>query len=108
MIVVRSEDGTFLGEVGRFSVNERDHYNEEKGCYCTFVITADHGTEGGCDLAEYKTKEAAIEQMNCIQNILEWGPGKLKLENLKAYEGLETTQVLVPVYDLRECKIHED
>ena len=106
MIVVRSEDGRFLGEVGRFSVNERDHYNEEKGCYCTFVITADHGTEGGCDLAEYKTKEAAIKQIDDMQRYLAVA-GKAQLDNLVHYDRPELTNVLVPVYDLRERKIED-
>jgi hypothetical protein len=104
MIVVRSEDGTFLGEVRNLWAMRRKEGYSLVGDFIRVTDEADDYVV----LAEYKTKEAAIEQMNCIQNILEWGPGKLKMENLKAYGSPETTQVLVSVYDLRECKIHED
>lgn len=105
MIVVRSEDGRFLGEVGRFSVNERDHYNEEKGCYCTFVITADHGTEGGCDLAEYKTKEAAIKQIDDMQQCV--NNGTVTTENMEMYGQPQVSVTTLFVYDLRERKIED-
>ena len=101
MIVVRSEDGCFLGEVRDVRVIEYEGWH----------LVANHqrfsnGKEVWELLATYKTQEAVIKQIDDMQRYLAVA-GKAQLDNLVHYDRPELTNVLVPVYDLRERKIED-
>ena len=104
MIVVRSEDGTFLGEVR----NLRAAWSPDgEGWRLVSVLRCVTGKTADCiPLAKYKTKEAVIKQIDDMQRYLAVA-GKAQLDNLVHYDRPELTNVLVPVYDLRERKIED-
>ena len=101
MIVVRSEDGTFLGEVRNLWAMRRKEGYSLVGDFIRVTDEADDYVV----LAEYKTKEAAIKQIDDMQKCM--NNGTVTTENMEMYGQPQVSVTTLFVYDLRERKIED-
>ena len=101
MIVVRSEDGTFLGEVRNLWAMWRKEGYSLVGDFIRVTDEADDYVV----LAEYKTKEAAIKQIDDMQKCM--NNGTVTTENMEMYGQPQVSVTTLFVYDLRERKIKD-
>ena len=101
MIVVRSEDGTFLGEVRNLWAMRRKEGYSLVGDFIRVTDEADDYVV----LAEYKTKEAAIKQIDDMQQCV--NNGTATTENMEMYGQPQVSVTTLFVYDLRERKIKD-
>ena len=101
MIVVRSEDGTFLGEVRNLWAMRRKEGYSLVGDFIRVTDEADDYVV----LAEYKTKEAVIKQIDDMQQCV--NNGTVTTENMEMYGQPQVSVTTLFVYDLRERKIED-
>jgi hypothetical protein len=101
MIVVRSEDGTFLGEVRNLWAMRRKEGYSLVGDFIRVTDEADDYVV----LAEYKTKEAVIKQIDDMQQCV--NNGTATTENMEMYGQPQVSVTTLFVYDLRERKIED-
>ena len=101
MIVVRSEDGTFLGEVRNLWAMRRKEGYSLVGDFIRVTDEADDYVV----LAEYKTKEAVIKQIDDMQQCV--NNGTATTENMEMYGQPQVSVTTLFVYDLRERKIKD-
>ncbi|HAZ21107.1 MAG TPA: hypothetical protein DCY84_01915 [Firmicutes bacterium] len=103
MIVVRSEDGTFLGEVRNLRAAwspDGEGWRLVSVLRCVTGKTADY-----IPLAKYKTKEAVIKQIDDMQQCV--NNGTATTENMEMYGQPQVSVTTLFVYDLRERKIED-
>ena len=103
MIVVRSEDGRFLGEVHNLCAA---WFPDGEGWRLVSALRYVAGKVAAyIPLAEYKTKEAAIKQIDDMQKCM--NNGTVTTENMEMYGQPQASVTTLFVYDLRERKIED-